>query len=80
MIFYELWIAQELGLKETDVRTGVQFTVWVATKGENSIRWFKVGLSYQWERKFEIENKRTLEGPSIQITDYSSNLTGQDSA
>jgi len=52
-ISHELWIAQELGLKETDVRTGVQFTVWVATQDGISIRWFKVGRPHQGEREFE---------------------------
>ncbi len=74
-ISHELWIAQELGLKETDVRTGVQFTVWVATQDGISIRWFKVGRPHQGEREFEIENKRTSDDPSIRITDAASKAT-----
>ena len=74
-ISHELWIAQELGLKETDVRTGVQFTVWVATQSGVSVRWFKVGRPHQGEREFEMESKRTSENPSTRITDAASKAT-----
>ena len=63
-----------MGLKETDVRTGV-YRLSCHTKRGISVRWFKVGRPHQGEREFEIENKRTSDDPSIRITDAASKAT-----
>lgn len=71
-ISHELWLASELFLKETAVRTGVQITVWVATKDGLDLRWFRVGRPHQGEREHEIEKRRTVDTPVVRATDAAS--------
>jgi hypothetical protein len=71
-ISHELWNAEQAGFKESAVRTGVQMTVWVASKEGLTLRWFRVGREHQGERESVIQSKRTEEGPVIRASDAAS--------
>lgn len=71
-ISHELWAAEQAGYKDSAVRTAVQMTVWVASRGEVVVRWFRIGRQHQGEREFEIESKRTEKAPVIRASDAAS--------
>ena len=71
-ISHELWLAQQAGYKDLAVRTGVQMTVWVASRNGVVVRWFRVGRQHQGEREFEMEGKRTEKAPVVRASDAAS--------
>ena len=71
-ISHELWLAEQAGYKDSAVRTSVQTTVWVASRDEVVVRWFRIGRQHQGEREFEMESKRTENAPVVRASDAAS--------
>lgn len=71
-ISHELWLAEQAGYKDSAVRTAVQTTVWVASRDEVVVRWFRIGRQHQGEREFEMESKRTENAPVVRASDAAS--------
>jgi hypothetical protein len=69
---HELWAAEQAGYKDSAVRTAVQMTVWVASRDDVVVRWFRIGRQHQGEREFEIESKRTEKAPVVRVSDAAS--------
>jgi transposase len=68
-IGFEQERALECGYKGSAVRTGIQMTVFIARKGDVTLRWFRIGRAHQGEREHELLQKRTCENSSVRITD-----------
>lgn len=71
-ISHELWLAEQVGLQDSAVRTAVQMTVWVASRNGVIVRWFRIGRKHQGEREFDIESKRTEKAPVVRVSDAAS--------
>lgn len=62
-------LARDQGYKDSEVRSGIQTTVFIAKKDDVTLHWFRVGRLHQGEREHELLQKRTNTAPSVRITD-----------
>jgi hypothetical protein len=72
-IRYEVQRAEEAGLTERHVRTGLQATVFVATNAAGvTYRMFLIGRAHQGEREYELAAIRESDEPLTRVSDAAS--------
>ena len=73
-IAHEIHRAQEAGFQAKHVRTGLNATIFVATRGDVTYRFVQIGRAHQGEREYELALIREGDEPLIRACDAASKV------